>query len=37
MLIRARFLVDAASFAKVQGMPIFAEELERAIVELLDD
>ena len=37
MLVRARFLVDAATFSKVQGMPIFAEELERAIEEMLDD
>jgi 2-oxoglutarate ferredoxin oxidoreductase subunit alpha len=36
LLIRARFLVDARSFSKVQGLPIFAEELERAIVEMLD-
>ncbi|MGZ8570609.1 MAG: 2-oxoacid:acceptor oxidoreductase subunit alpha [Actinomycetota bacterium] len=37
LLVRARFLVDATTFAKVQGMPIFAEELERAIGEMLDD
>jgi len=37
MLIRARFLVDAKTFSKVQGVPIFAEELEGAIVEMLDD
>jgi len=35
-LIRARFLVDARSFTKVQGVPIFAEELEHAIQEMLD-
>jgi 2-oxoglutarate/2-oxoacid ferredoxin oxidoreductase subunit alpha len=37
LLIRARFLVDAASYSKVQGLPIFAEELADAIVEMLDD
>ena len=31
MLIRARFLVDARSFTKVQGLPIFAEDLEEEI------
>jgi 2-oxoglutarate ferredoxin oxidoreductase subunit alpha len=36
MLLRSRFLVDAKSFTKVQGLPIFAEELERAIGEVID-
>ena len=36
LLVRARFLVDAKSFTKVQGIPIFAEELEREIVRVLD-
>jgi len=36
MLIRARFLVDAKSYSKVQGQPIFADELEEAILELMD-
>jgi 2-oxoglutarate ferredoxin oxidoreductase subunit alpha len=36
MLLRSRFLVDARSFTKVQGLPIFAEELERAIGEMID-
>jgi 2-oxoglutarate/2-oxoacid ferredoxin oxidoreductase subunit alpha len=36
LLIRGRFLVDAASFTKVQGLPIFAEELEQAILGMLD-
>jgi 2-oxoglutarate ferredoxin oxidoreductase subunit alpha len=36
-LIRARFLVDAQSYAKVQGLPIFAEELEREIERILDE
>jgi 2-oxoglutarate/2-oxoacid ferredoxin oxidoreductase subunit alpha len=37
MLIRAKFLVDAKSFTKVQGLPIFAEDLEEEIVRVLDD
>ncbi|HEY7400420.1 MAG TPA: 2-oxoacid:acceptor oxidoreductase subunit alpha [Actinomycetota bacterium] len=37
MLIRSRFLVDAISFAKVQGLPIFADDLEREILRVLDD
>ena len=36
MLIRARFLVDAVSFTKVQGQPIFAEELETVISEAIE-
>jgi 2-oxoglutarate ferredoxin oxidoreductase subunit alpha len=36
LLLRAEFLVDARSYSKVQGLPIFAEELERAIEEALD-
>jgi 2-oxoglutarate/2-oxoacid ferredoxin oxidoreductase subunit alpha len=36
MLVRSRFLVEARSFTKVQGLPIFAEELEHAIRETLD-
>jgi 2-oxoglutarate ferredoxin oxidoreductase subunit alpha len=35
-LIRAEFLVDAESFAKVEGQPIFAEELENEILRRLD-
>ena len=37
MLIRAKFLVDVKSFAKVQGLPIFAEELEQEIRRVLDE
>jgi 2-oxoglutarate ferredoxin oxidoreductase subunit alpha len=37
MLIRARFLVDARSFTKVQGIPIYAEDLEHEIVRVLDE
>ena len=36
LLIRARFLVDATSFSKVQGLPIWADELEGAIEGMLD-
>ena len=32
MIIRARFLVDADSFSKVQGQPILAHELEDEIL-----
>jgi 2-oxoglutarate ferredoxin oxidoreductase subunit alpha len=34
-IIRAEFLVDAISYAKVEGLPIFAEELDEVIVENL--
>jgi 2-oxoglutarate ferredoxin oxidoreductase subunit alpha len=37
MLVRAEFLVDAVPFAKVQGLPIWADELEQAIWEMLDE
>jgi 2-oxoglutarate/2-oxoacid ferredoxin oxidoreductase subunit alpha len=37
MLIRARYLVDAKSFTKVQGQPIFAEELEAAILNAMNE
>jgi 2-oxoglutarate ferredoxin oxidoreductase subunit alpha len=37
MLIRARFLVDARSFTKVEGLPFFAEELESQIVKVMDE
>jgi 2-oxoglutarate/2-oxoacid ferredoxin oxidoreductase subunit alpha len=36
LLIRARFLIDAESYSKVQGLPIFADELERKVMEMLD-
>jgi 2-oxoglutarate/2-oxoacid ferredoxin oxidoreductase subunit alpha len=36
-LIRARYLVDAESYSKVQGLPIFAEELEHEITRVLDE
>jgi hypothetical protein len=37
MLVRSAFLVDAVSYSKVQGLPIWADELEGAIWEMLDD
>jgi 2-oxoglutarate/2-oxoacid ferredoxin oxidoreductase subunit alpha len=37
MLIRARYLIDAQSYTKIQGLPIFAEELEREITRALDE
>jgi 2-oxoglutarate/2-oxoacid ferredoxin oxidoreductase subunit alpha len=37
MLIRARFLVDAKSFTKVQGIPIFADDLEQEVLRVLDE
>jgi len=36
-LLRAEYLVDARSVNKVKGTPFTAGELERAILELLDD
>jgi 2-oxoglutarate/2-oxoacid ferredoxin oxidoreductase subunit alpha len=34
-IIRSEFLVDARSYTKVEGLPIFAEELDDAIMERL--
>jgi 2-oxoglutarate/2-oxoacid ferredoxin oxidoreductase subunit alpha len=34
-MIRANFLVDALGYNKVEGLPIFAEELEGAILKVL--
>jgi 2-oxoglutarate/2-oxoacid ferredoxin oxidoreductase subunit alpha len=36
-LIRAKYLVNAQSYSKVQGLPIFAEELEHEIARVLDE
>ena len=36
-LIRAKYLVDAQTYSKVQGLPIFAEELENEITRMLDE
>jgi 2-oxoglutarate ferredoxin oxidoreductase subunit alpha len=37
LLIRGRYLVDAKSFSKVQGQPIFAEELESEILKVMTE
>jgi 2-oxoglutarate ferredoxin oxidoreductase subunit alpha len=34
-ILRAEFLVDAKSFSKVQGLPIFAEELEQELFRMV--
>jgi 2-oxoglutarate ferredoxin oxidoreductase subunit alpha len=34
-ILRAEFLVDAAGYSKVQGLPIFGEELEEEIIRRL--
>jgi 2-oxoglutarate ferredoxin oxidoreductase subunit alpha len=36
-LVRDKYLVDAVGHNKVEGLPILAEELERAILELIGD
>jgi 2-oxoglutarate/2-oxoacid ferredoxin oxidoreductase subunit alpha len=36
-LLRAEFLVDAAGYNRVRGLPFKAEELADAIIELLDE
>jgi hypothetical protein len=33
--VRADYLVDAIGWSKVEGLPIFAEELENVILENL--
>lgn len=37
LLIRARYLVDARTVAKVKGLPFFAEELEDAMMKVMDE
>lgn len=37
LLVRGRFLVDARSVTKVKGQPFFAEELEEAIVKVMNE
>jgi 2-oxoglutarate ferredoxin oxidoreductase subunit alpha len=37
LLIRAAYLVDARTYSKVQGQPIFAEELEHEILKVMDE
>ena len=34
-IIRAEFLIDAMSYGRVEGLPIFAEELDDVITERL--
>ena len=36
-LVRDKYLVDAVGYNKVEGQPILAEELERAILEVIGD
>jgi 2-oxoglutarate/2-oxoacid ferredoxin oxidoreductase subunit alpha len=35
-IVRSQFLVDARGFNKVEGLPIFADDLEPVILEMLD-
>jgi len=35
-LVRDKFLVDAVGYNKVEGLPILAEELEAAVLEVVD-
>jgi 2-oxoglutarate ferredoxin oxidoreductase subunit alpha len=35
MILRARFLVDVETFAKVQGQPLFAADIEHQMLERL--
>jgi 2-oxoglutarate ferredoxin oxidoreductase subunit alpha len=37
LLIRGRYLVDARSLTKVQGQPIYAEDLESEILKVMDE
>ena len=37
LLVRGRYLVDAKSFSKVQGQPIYAEELEAEILRVVSE
>ncbi len=37
LLIRGRFLVDARSYTKVQGLPIHLDELESEILKVMDE
>ena len=32
-VLRAKYLVDVESFCKVQGLPLYAAEIEREIAE----
>ena len=37
LLVRGRFLVDARTYSKVQGLPIWAEDLEQEILQMADE
>ncbi|HEX6330661.1 MAG TPA: 2-oxoacid:acceptor oxidoreductase subunit alpha [Actinomycetota bacterium] len=37
LLIRGRYLVDARSFTKVQGLPLHLDELEAEILKVMDE
>jgi 2-oxoglutarate ferredoxin oxidoreductase subunit alpha len=37
MLLRAKFLIDVRAYSKVQGQPIFAEELENEILRVMSE
>ncbi len=37
MLIRSRFLIDAVSFSKVQGLPFYTDEIANRAKELLEE
>jgi 2-oxoglutarate ferredoxin oxidoreductase subunit alpha len=37
LLIRGRFLVDARSFTKVQGLPLHLDELEAEMLRVMDE
>ena len=36
LLIRAKYLVDAVSYTKVQGLPLHADDLEQEILRMVD-
>ena len=37
LLVRGRYLVDARSFSKVQGVPLHLDELEAEIVKVMQE
>ena len=37
LLVRARYLVDAESFTKVQGRPFSSEEIEARVIQALEE
>jgi 2-oxoglutarate ferredoxin oxidoreductase subunit alpha len=36
LLIRGRYLIDARSYSKMQGLPLFIDELEAEIMGWMD-